>query len=288
MTTYFLTGSTGFVGKALSHYLTSCGNQVFCISRDELAAGKLVTASFDEQPILIHSAWAGVHGKHRNSAEQKVNEDITYKVIKLVESHNVSKVIAFGSQAEYGNPNIRVDESYPTVPSTMYGHLKVKCHNILKNASQKAGFDLCWMRLYDPYGPGDNPVWFMPYVIRCALQGHSPDLTECTQYWDYIYIDDVCRCVHTLSNCQTPQEATYNLSSDKPVQLRAIVDQIYSYISPVVGQPRYGRVPFRPDHVSHLQGNNEKVKAITGWKPVVSIEEGIRLTVDYFRSRTFE
>ena len=288
MATYLITGSTGFVGKSLAHYLTSRGDHVTCISRAELAAGKLSHASFDEQPILIHSAWAGVLGKHRNSEEQRTNEEITTQVIKLAEAHDVKTVIAFGSQAEYGNPNMRVDESYPTAPTTLYGELKVRCHNILRNCLDQAGFNLCWLRLYDPYGPGDSPAWFMPYVIKCALEGESPGLTECTQYWDYIYIDDLCKCVQTLSACPAPKDSTYNLSSDKPVQLRDVVDQIYAYINPVHGRPRYGQVPFRADQVSHMQGSNEKLKAATGWQPLVSIEEGIKHTADYFRSHGFE
>ena len=283
MTTYLVTGSSGFIGKSLTNYLTSRGDQVACISRAELAIAKLSHGSFDEQPVLIHTAWAGVLGKHRNSDEQKINEQITYQVIKLAEAYNVRKVIAFGSQAEYGNPNIRVDESYQALPTTLYGELKIKCHNIFKSALDQAGFDLCWLRLYDPYGPGDNPAWFMPYVIKCALQGESPVLTECTQYWDYIYIDDLCRCVQMLSSCQVPKDSTFNLSSDRPVQLRDVVDKIYAYINPVFGQPCYGKVPFRPDHVAHLQGNNEKIKAVIGWQPVVTIEEGIKHTVDYFK-----
>jgi len=113
-------------------------------------------------------------------------------------------------------------------------------------------------------------------------------LTECTQYWDYIYIDDLCKCVQILSACQAPKDSTYNLSSDRPVQLRDVVDKIYTYIDPPDGKPIYGKVPLRFDHVSHLQGNNEKLKAATGWKPIVSIEEGIELTIDYMKSQWIE
>jgi len=288
VTTYLITGSTGFVGKSLTKYLTSRGDHVTCISRTELAEGRLSHASFTEQPVLIHTAWAGVLGKNRNSGEQRINEEITGQVIKIAASYNAKKVIAFGSQAEYGNPNMRVDEFYATAPTTLYGELKVKCHNILKSCLNQADFNLCWLRLYDPYGPGDNPAWFMPYVIQCALRGESPNLTECTQYWDYIYIDDLCRCVEMLSTCPIPKDNTFNLSSDRPVQLRDVVDQIYAYISPINGQPRYGQIPFRPDHVSHLQGNNEKLKAVTGWRPLVSIEEGIKHTIEYFKSLRLE
>ena len=288
MTTYLITGANGFVGKALANYLTSRGDRVTCISRAELATGELTHSPFDEQPILIHAAWAGVLGKHRNSDDQRINEEITGRVIRIAQTYNVQKLITFGSQAEYGSPNTRVDESYQTAPTSLYGEMKVRCHNILRDCLDRADFNLCWLRLYDPYGPGDNPAWFMPYVIKCALQEKSPDLTECTQYWDYIYIDDLCRCVQMLSTCQAAKDSTYNLSSDKPVKLRDVVDKIYAYIKPLYGRPCYGRVPFRSDQVFHLQGSNEKIKAATGWHPLVGIEEGIKHTIDYFQSHGFE
>lgn len=287
MTSYLITGSTGFVGKSLVQHLIHRGDHVTCVSRAELADGRLSNPTFDEQPILIHSAWAGVLGKYRNSVEQRINEEITTQVIKIAEACDVKAVIAFGSQAEYGNPNVRVDESYPIGPTTLYGELKVKCHNILRDCLDRVGYNLCWLRLYDPYGPGDNSAWFIPYVIQCALQGCSPSLTECTQYWDFIYIDDVCRCVQLLAAGSGLKDSTYNLSSDQPVQLRDVVNKIYAHINPVHGRPRYGHVPFRADQVSHLQGSNERLKAATGWQPLVSMEEGIKLTVDYFKLHGF-
>lgn len=284
MTTFLITGPNGFVGQSLRNYLTKQGSEVRCISKKELAECIASNNPGDEQPVLIHTAWAGVSGKYRNSEEQNINEEITCQVIKLAEAYNAKKVIAFGSQAEYGNPNIRVDESYPTSPTTLYGKLKIKCHNILRSSLGKMGIDLCWLRLYDPYGPGDNPSWFMPYVIACALQGESPELTECTQYWDYIYIEDVCRCVKILSGCNTSRDSTYNLSSDIPVRLRDVVEYIYAYAPAHKGRPQFGKVPFRSDQVFYLQGNNGKLKREVGWIPLVSIKEGIRRTVEYFNS----
>lgn len=288
MTTYLITGSTGFVGKSLVHYFANRGDQSICISRAELSDGKLNNASFEDQPILVHCAWAGVLGKHRNSEDQKINQEITSQVINLSKTYDVKTVIAFGSQAEYGNPNVRVDESCPTGPSTVYGELKVKCHNIFKSCLDQVGFNLCWLRLFDPYGPGDNPNWFIPYVIKCALDCQSPELTECTQFWDYIYIADLCSCVQKLSSSQNPKDSLYNLSSDRPVQLRQIVDMIYSYISPSKGRPLYGYIPFREDQVYHLQGSNEKLKSFIDWKPLVSLDEGIQRTVEHFKQHGFK
>ncbi len=284
MTTYLITGSSGFVGKSLAHYLTSRGDRVICITREELASGKLRDASFSVQPILIHCAWAGVLGRQRNSEEQRINERLTTQVIKIAKNNNVKSVIAFGSQAEYGNPNVRVNESYPTAPTTLYGEVKVRCHSILQSNLDQTDIKLFWMRLYDPYGPGDNPAWFMPYVIQCALQGESPYLTECTQLWDYIYIEDLCKCIQMLATYPNLNSGTYNLSSDNPVQLRAVVEKIYELINPTQGKPRFGQVPLRADQVLHLQGSNQKLQESIKWQPLVNIEDGIEHTIKYFKS----
>ena len=284
----FITGSTGFVGKSLYDYLTKKNYKIISLDlRKDIDSFHNYSNNFEEN-ILIHTAWAGVLGKDRNNIIQGDNLKLTHKVLNIVNTLNITKLIAFGSQAEYGPCNIRVSEDQSLNPSTFYGKMKISCFNIFEEF-YKANKDknFIWLRLYDPYGPGDNPNWFIPYVIKNALLDKSPLLTECSQTWDYLYIEDLCRCLEKIINkdnfLKRTNSSTYNLSSDNPIKLKTIVKTIFKEINPNSSKPLFGKVPYRKDQQFYLHGNNTKICKEFSWSPKVSIKSGITKTIEHFR-----
>lgn len=282
--TVYITGSTGFVGHAISNWLESSGYQVIKLNRNSINQVNIKPSPGSH--ALIHCAWAGVLGKDRNSDLQEQNIQLCERILELADSLNIDQLIAFGSQAEYGNPNCKVDESAPLQPTTRYGEIKIACQELLKEGCNKQSTSFVWLRLFDPYGPGDRPEWFLPYVIQSALIDKSPELTECTQIWDYIYIDDVCRCVELVMRKQRQLRLSgcYNLSSNQPLVLRDLVSMVFEKIKPPNARPLFGHRPFRDDQVYHLQGCNKKLKTDFGWEPLTSLSEGLEKTIAYERN----
>jgi UDP-glucose 4-epimerase len=287
-TPILLSGSTGFVGRALHRYLQDHNLQVYPLTRLHLTGDQPFAFSLPQSPIIIHTAWAGVLGSQRNSELQDRNLEISSRILLIAEQLEARALIAFGSQAEYGNPNRIVVEDELLRPSTLYGQRKLDCFQLLSEGSSRARIPLVWLRLFDPYGPGDNPAWFMPYVIRSALSDFSPELTKCEQLWDYIYIDDVCSAVSAIVLAARKvkiQSGCYNLSSGLAVSLKTVVELIFKIVAPPSAHPLYGAVPYRDDQVMHLQGCNQKLCQDFGWTPAMPLELGIAQTVNYFRSQ---
>jgi nucleoside-diphosphate-sugar epimerase len=284
--TVYITGPSGFAGKAISNWLELGGHEVVRLNRESIHHLNIKPDAGSH--ALIHCAWAGVLGKDRNSTLQDQNIELSEKILGLAEFLKIDQIIAFGSQAEYGNPNHKVDETARLQPTTRYGEIKIACQELLNQGCIKQNIPFIWLRLFDPYGPGDRPEWFLPYVIQSALLDRSPELTECTQIWDYIYIDDVCRCVELVLAQQMSLSLSgcYNLSSNDPIVLRDLVSMVFEKIKPPSARPVFGYRPFRDDQVLHLQGCNEKLKTDFGWAPQVSISDGLEKTISYERNRS--
>jgi len=281
--TIYVTGSSGFTGQAISTWLELKGHKVIRLKRDSILQPNLKANPGSH--VLIHCAWAGVLGKDRNSTLQDQNIELCEKILELAAALNVGQLIAFGSHAEYGIPNHKVEETAQLQPTTRYGEIKIACQKLLQEGCINLNIPFIWLRLFDPYGPGDRPEWFLPYVIQSALLNRSPELTKCTQSWDYIYIDDVCRCVELVLSQQIQLRLTgcYNLSSNEPIILRDIVNVVFEQIKPPSARPLYGYRPFREDQVFHLQGCNKKLKTDFGWSPHASISYGLEKTIEYER-----
>jgi UDP-glucose 4-epimerase len=274
----YLTGSSGFIGKAILQRLeTSKSTTYIILPRDMVSTIKLIPS---ENSTIINCSWAGVLGSDRDSEIQYQNERYINSLADFAIANKVNHVISFGSQAEYGNLTIPSRETFPVCPLTLYAKMKVRCHNLLLSKLSRHDIALTWLRLYDPYGPGDNPKWFLPYVVNCALNNISPKLTACTQTWDYIYISDVVNLVMKVLYSRPAVSSVYNVSSFKPIRLRQVVETVFDLVQPSVALPDFGAVPFRNGQQFFVSGCNDKARKNFSWSPVTPIEEGLRLTIE--------
>jgi len=286
-------GGGGFLGRALIERLEIEGYELILIHRKSsvINYGKKHTLIPYEEigddifdgikiicDVFINLAWKGVSGADRNNKDQiTYNIPLTIWSVELAKALNCNHWIGLGSQAEYGNSNVKLYESMQTNPSTLYGISKV--------ASSYSALGLCkayditgtWIRLFDPYGPGDANYWFIPHLINSFMQGNRPELTKCEQLWDYIYIDDAVGGI--LSLIEHKAKGVFNLGSGSTVSLKEVVEYVREYTKVNI-IPRYGSIDYRKDQIMHLESSIEKISKQTGWTPKVSIRDGIRKTVD--------
>jgi UDP-glucose 4-epimerase len=298
--TVILTGATGFIGSAVLTALAQRGGRTVVLLRPESNRRRLESLhSFEtevytrlndpalvgqlraRQPaVLIHCAWRGVAGKERNFAYQITdNLPLTLESVKLAAASGCRQWIGLGSQAEYGNLNRVIAETAPTLPTTIYGKAKLAAGGAALALAQASGLHGAWLRVFSTYGPGDSPHWFIPYMIREFLQGRRPQLTRCEQLWDYLHVQDAARAILSVTDGCT--DGVFNLGSGITVPLKHVVEIIRCELGTLT-QPEFGVVPYPPDQVMHLQADITKLTTATGWRPRVSLEEGLRETVNWY------
>ena len=297
-----ITGATGFIGAAVLAEFLANGTHVTVLLRPDSDRGRLAAIQgFDEltyygllsketihdlherQPdIFIHCAWRGVGGSERNEAFQiDDNIPLTIDSVKLAAAVGCKQWIGLGSQAEYGNPNRRINEDCPLEPTTLYGKAKLEsgiAALALCEAHKMAG---AWLRVFSTYGPNDAPSWFIPYVIQEFLDGHTPQLTKCEQFWDYLYVTDAARAV--VAAATSSVSGVFNLGSGSSYALKEYVEAIRSELGLSI-EPAYGAVPYRQDQVMHLEADITRLMTETGWSPIVTLFEGIGKVVEFERN----
>ena len=166
-------------------------------------------------------------------------------------------------------------------PTTKYGESKVKCLHESIELCNKLGIGHVWLRLFDFYGPHDSPNWLIPYVIKKSLSSENIDLTPCDQHWDFLYIDDLANAVESIFKEECV--GIYNVGSGQAVKLKNIVEMIIR-ISQSNAIPDYDTIPYRADQVMYLEADVNKIKNKTSWIPKVGFEEGLTLTVEWFKN----
>ena len=276
----YLTGSNGFIGKSIYHYLIRKNIKVLKLKREYLINLPILC---NEENTLIHCAWNGIYGSLRKSEEiQTSNIELTKTLIKVIKKLEINKIIAFGSQAEYGIVNKKIKENFTLKPADSYGKYKIESCNILSEFCESEKKKFIWLRLFDTYGPQDNSKWLIPYVINSALNNSSPKLSNCNQIWDYLYIDDLCNCIFKIIKSKNDKSDFYNLSSNKEIILRDIIEKIYEIIKPSSSKALYGSI-INNSGLKYLCGDNNKLKKNYSWEPIIPIEKGLLKTIDFYR-----
>jgi len=300
-----VTGATGHVGAALTRGLLdrSCEVAVLVRPQSDLwrlggvldrvtvlrgALGDLggAQAGLSEwkSEAVFHLAWSGVTGAFRNDTDQITrNVSGSLELFEAARAAGMKTWVGVGSQAEYGPVSGTLREDLTPHPETAYGVAKLCLGLLTAKLCAMTDTRFVWLRLLATYGPGDDARHLLPHVITQLLEGKRPALTPGEQRWDYLYIDDAIEAVCRLV-LDTDAAGIFNLGAGESHTVRAWVERARDLIDPSLPLG-LGEVPYRPDQVMHLEADVSKLRAATGWRPRVGMDEGLRRTVDWHRAQ---
>ncbi|MBS3887268.1 MAG: NAD(P)-dependent oxidoreductase [Firmicutes bacterium] len=299
----FVTGGTGHIGSYLVRLLLEQGYQVAALIRPtsdpwrikdvlnrlqiipgDLAAMEEAAASVRSfaPEMVFHLGWYGVGSSHRNDPAQ-VTQNLagTLKLLQLASESGCQRWICLGSQAEYGLCDGVLTEELPVRPVTLYGATKLSVGLLSQKLCETYNVGFTWLRLLATYGPMDDQQHMIPYVILTLLRGQSPALSPGEQRWDYLYVEDAARAIWQAATMPAAQ-GVFNLGSGEAATVKSIVERIRDMIDPSL-MLDFGAVPYRPDQVMCLQADISRLQQATGWAPQVSLDEGLKRTVEWYR-----
>lgn len=298
-----VTGATGFVGSFLVRKLLSEGHEVTAVIRnpksdstwritDILSDLTIVTADLSQPDVyqalhgmkmdaIFHLAWDGVGSAERNSTKQLTRNVITtLQMLEFCEQSRCPVFVGLGSQAEYGIATGALSEDSACDPVTAYGVAKHATSLLVSKFGEVTDTRVLWFRLFSAYGPMDDPAHLIPMLVKTLLAGNSPSLTPCEQRWDYLYVSDAVDAL--IRAAGSSAAGIFNLGSGQSQPLRQVVELARDLVDPALSIG-FGNVPYRPDQVMHLEADITRLQQATGWKPCVSIDEGLKATVAWYK-----
>lgn len=294
---YLVTGASGFIGSfVVKELCKNKQNKVYCLVRPESNFFRLDGILDQLQFICIehaevflkdqsiescfHLAWDGVLNPYKNSEIQKVNLDFQDLLFDLFLKVKIKNVVAIGSQAEYGIKNKSIKETEALQPITLYGKEKVRAFFKLKEFCEKNEIVYQWIRVFSTYGPYDNISWLIPYVTLSYLKNEKPKLSRGIQKWDYLFVEDLAQALILASKFK--KSGVYNIGSSSPCFVKEVVEKIYYTIMPSVPL-EFGDISYGVDQIFHLEADVTLFKAMTNWMPKVDLQQGLNLTIDYYK-----
>jgi nucleoside-diphosphate-sugar epimerase len=312
MATYLITGIAGFIGSAMARAVLAHGDKVRGV--DNFSTGKrnniaelLDRIEVREADLLdleaIQSACRGVDYVLHEAAipsvprsvrdpleSNRANIDATVNVLVAARDAKVKRVVYAASSAAYGDtPTLPKHEDMVPNPISPYAVAKLASEYYMASFFRCYGLETVALRYFNIFGPRQDPT--SPYsgvlakFITQMLKGEQPTiLGDGAQSRDFTYVDNV---VHAnLLACKAPAGEVAGRVFNVATGTRIDLNEMFRTLKKLTGYPgevKYG--PERAGDVKHSLADLSRAEKHLGYTPQVNFEEGLRRTIDWYRSQ---
>jgi dTDP-glucose 4,6-dehydratase len=183
-----------------------------------------------------------------------------------------------------------VTEASPYAPRSPYAASKAGADHLARAYFHTYKLPVLITNCSNNYGPYQFPEKLIPFCLCQALEGKPiPIYGRGDNIRDWLFVEDHCRAVLTVLERGTPGE-TYNIAGgqEKPnLELVRLLLRLLEEIKPELRdlERLITLVTDRPGHDWRYALDTGKIEAQLGWRPQVSLEEGLRRTVSWYLSR---
>jgi len=174
------------------------------------------------------------------------------------------------------------DEMSPLQPSSPYSASKAGADLLVRSYVRTYRFPAVITRSSNNYGPYQFPEKFVPLMISNALSNKTlPVYGDGKQQRDWLHVEDNCRGILTVLEKGKIGEV-YNIGSQGLEENLTMARRILA----LTGKPEslLSYVQDRPGHDRRYALNCEKIQMELGWKPLISPEDGLRQTIDWYKN----
>ena len=221
--------------------------------------------------------------KPRWAFEQNVN--ITLSICELARNNYFDTLIHFSSSEAYGTSEYApMDEKHPLNGTTPYAASKAASDQLVFSYCRTFGIDASIIRPFNNYGPRQNEGSYagvIPLTIKRILNDGAPVIYgDGKQTRDYLYVTDTANAAIEVYNSKNTRNKVLNIASGKEISIETLIKIIAKYLNcekPIVyEQERSGDVR---RHIANIY----LAEDLTGFKSTVSFEEGLKLTVEWYK-----
>ena len=203
-------------------------------------------------------------------------------MLEISKKAGIKKVLALGTQAEYGIFEGIVDENYMCNPNSAYGAAKLCASILLRTYAEQNSFDWYWLRIFSVFGPREDKTWLIPASINNLLDKKEMALTPCEQKYDYLFTKDFVSGILSVIKCNDSKSGIYNMASGKSLRLKDILAFLEEKLSPKEKLLQFGALSYRPGQVMNIQGNSDLFNNTFGFQPKYSVFNGLEETINFY------
>ena len=310
MAHYLVTGGAGFIGSHLCEELNRRGERVRIVDNlitgnranlahvpnvefieGDLADFSVATRAVQGIDYVLHQA--AIPSVPRSVEDpitsNRANIDASLNLLVAARDAGVKRVVYAGSSSAYGNsPTMPKVETMPTAPLSPYALQKLVAEQYCQMFTRLYGLETVTIRYFNVFGPRQDPS--SPYsgvislFISALCEGRRPTIYgDGEQTRDFTYVANVVDGVLRACLAKDASGEVINVATNGRVSLNQLFaslrDMIGAAVEPIYQDPRAG-------DVRDSQADISKAARLLGYTPLVTFEQGLRNTVEWYRAST--
>lgn len=304
-----VTGAGGFIGSHLVERLIELGAEVKCFIRYtskgevrflesirdeiEIIAGDLRDSDAVEKAVrgmkvVFHlGALVGIPYSYLHPREVVETNTIgTLNVLLACRNHGVEKMVHTSTSEVYGTARyVPIDENHPLQGQSPYSASKIGADKIAESFYDSYDLPLAIARPFNAYGPRQSARAVIPTIITQALTSGEVKLGNTSPTRDLTYVDDTVEGFVKIATSAAAVGEVINIGSGQEISVGDLANKIAGLTGKNVQMVKDER-RLRPEksEVERLWADNRKAKELIGWESKVSLEEGLKRTINWVKN----
>jgi NAD dependent epimerase/dehydratase len=308
-----VTGADGFIGSHLVEHLLEEGFNVraFVLYNSFNSYGWLDTLSSEKlkkveifsgdirDPNGVRVAMEGIdvvyhlaaliaipYSYHSPDSYVDVNIKGTLNVLQAARLLGTERVLVTSTSEVYGTAKyVPIDESHPFQGQSPYSATKIGADRMAESFFRSFNLPVTIVRPFNTYGPRQSARAVIPTVLTQLLNGEEEiKLGDTSPTRDLLFVKDTVRGFVEIAKSDKTIGEEINIAAQTEISIGDLATKMISLINPkakIVGEEQ--RVRPAKSEVFRLLGSNSKIRSLTSWKPSFDIDQGLELTLQWFR-----
>ncbi len=305
-----VTGAGGFIASHLVERLVSEGAQVRAFvrynSRNDVGMLRLIPADVFSQLEIVHGDLRDVEAL-RDAVKGMdtvfhlgaliaipysyvhprevfdVNVMGTMNVMMAARDFGVRRVVHTSTSEVYGTAQyVPIDEAHPLQGQSPYSASKIGADKIAESFYRSFEVPVVTLRPFNTYGPRQSARAVIPTIITQALTRDEVKLGSLEPSRDFTFVKDTASGFLKVAEAEGVLGEEVNLGNDNTIRIGDLANKIFEIIGrnpKVITDPQ--RIRPGKSEVMKLWASNEKARRMIGWEPRVSLDEGLRATIEW-------
>jgi len=310
-----VTGADGFIGSHLVEYLVNLGYQVRAFvlynsfnsygwldSLPKELLNKIEVFSGDiRDPNGMRVAMEGIdevyhlaaliaipYSYHSPDSYVDVNIKGTLNVLQAARILGTKRILVTSTSEVYGTAQyVPIDEKHPFQGQSPYSATKIGADRIAESFYRSFDMPITIVRPFNTFGPRQSARAVIPTIITQLLNGEKEiKLGDITPTRDLLFVKDTVKAFEEIAKSSNTIGEEINIATQTEITVGDLAQKLIDRINPsakIICEEQ--RLRPEKSEVRRLFGSNEKIKKLTSWKPLYSLDQGLDETIQWFSAK---